>query len=118
MTLSTSLTGLAKAPEHAAAIAASQRRRHVASRVLQAVEGVHAAAAAPATLQLPPATALRRGGPGAGGPFGGGGTFGGGKRAERATRMVATRAAAAAAALDAYKARPGSCLGTSVPAAD
>lgn len=99
--LSASLSGLAKAPEHAAAIAASQRRRHVASRVLQAVEGVHAAAVAPATLQLPPATALRRWGPGGGGAFSGG-LAGGGKRADRAARGVATRAAAAA--LDAYKA--------------
>ncbi|KAK9846381.1 hypothetical protein WJX81_002681 [Elliptochloris bilobata] len=99
--LSAKLSGMPKAPEHAAAIAASQRRRHVAARVLRAVEGVHAMAAAPATLQLPPATALRRGGPGAG--KGLGGTLSGGtKRAERAQRSVATRAAAAA--LDAYKA--------------
>lgn len=39
--LSTKLRGRAKSPAHRLAIAAAQRKRHAAARVLQAVENVH-----------------------------------------------------------------------------
>lgn len=39
--LSANMRGRAKSPAHRAAIAAGQRRRHAAARVLAAVEGVH-----------------------------------------------------------------------------
>ena len=102
--LSEQLAGVPKAPEHTAAIAASQRRRHAAARILKAVESVHAAAAAPASTHLP----LARTG-GIGGGVLAGGTLGrgpGGKRASERASRTATRAAVAA--LDAYKVC-GSC---------
>ena len=40
-TISQALTGLPKAAEHKAKIAAAQRRRHAAARVLTAVEAFH-----------------------------------------------------------------------------
>ena len=41
LAMSKGLTGVPKAPEHKAKIAASQRRRHAAVRVLSAVEAFH-----------------------------------------------------------------------------
>ncbi len=39
--MSQAMTGIPKAPEHRAKIAAAQRRRHAAARVLTAVEAFH-----------------------------------------------------------------------------